>query len=44
MLHEPIIVKEAFHAIGVSVTTTNEKRHLLKETFHNFGTDTFKNK
>ncbi len=26
MLHEPIIVKkEAFHAIGVSVTTTNEK-------------------
>ena len=30
-MKEPTIVKEAFQAIGISITTTNEKRHLLKE-------------
>ena len=42
-MKEPIIVKEAFQAIGISITTTNEKRHLLKEN-SGFGTGTSKNK
>ena len=44
-MKEPIIVKkEAFQAIGVSITTTNEKEASTEGRIPIFGTATFKNK
>ena len=42
-MKEPIIVKEAFQAIGISITTTNEKEASTEGKFC-FGTGTSKNK
>ena len=44
MINEPIIVKEAFQAIGVSITTTNEIETSTEGKIPELGTDTFKNK